>query len=118
MSHETALSVHEVGDANPAVVHLTVPFNFRARARGVRLHHGVLPEYDVLEHAGFRVTTVLRTVLDVAAGNLDLNLLATAIDDAVEHGMITTQALRGRADEFGPHAALRIERALRTRDPA
>lgn len=84
----------------------------------MRLHHGVLPEYDVLEHEGFRVTTVLRTMLDVAAGNLDLNLLATAIDDAVEHGMITTRALCGRADEFGPHAALRIERALRTRDPA
>ncbi|MGH8906359.1 MAG: type IV toxin-antitoxin system AbiEi family antitoxin domain-containing protein [Egibacteraceae bacterium] len=117
-SHETALSVHDLGDVNPAVVHLMVPLNFRARAPGLRLHHGVVPERDVLDHEGFHVTTALRSLLDVAAGNLDLDQLATAIDDAVERGMITTRAVRARADEFGAHAALRIERALGLRNPA
>ena len=31
VSHDSALSAHEIGDANPAQVHLTVPTNFRAR---------------------------------------------------------------------------------------
>lgn len=116
VSHETALSVHELGDVNPAVVHLMVPPDFRARAHGVRLHRNVPPDGDVLEYEGFRVTAPLRTLLDVAAGDLDLDQLAVAIDDAVDRGMVTTRALRARADEFGPHAALRIERALIARN--
>lgn len=97
---------------NPAQVHLTVPPNFRAMAKGVRVHRGVLPPGDVTERQGFRLTTPLRTLLDVAAGNLDTDQLATAIRDALEAGLVTRRQLLSRADSFGDHAALRIERAL------
>jgi hypothetical protein len=113
VSHETALTVHDLGEANPATVHLTVPPNFRARAPGVRLHRGILPETDVWEYEGFRITTPLRALLDIAAGTLDLDLLVTAVQEACERGPTTRQALLDRAEELGPHAALRIERALR-----
>ncbi len=112
VSNETALSVHDLGDVDPAHAHLTVPPNFRQRNPGVVLHRADLPREDTEEHDGFRVTTPLRSLLDVAAGDLDLDQLAQAIEEALARGMTTRRALRDRADEFGPKAALRVERAL------
>jgi len=113
VSHESALSVHDLGDVNPARTHLTVPRGFRQRPPGgVVLHQGVLPEGDVRDQEGFRVTTPLRSLLDTAAGDLDLDLLAGAIHDALEKGVLTRSRLLARAEELGPRAALRIERAL------
>lgn len=113
VSHESALSVHELGDVNPSRTHLTVPKGFRQRPpAGVVLHQGLLPEGDVRDQEGFRVTTPLRSLLEVAAGDLDLDLLAGAIEDALEQGVLTRSRLLARADELGPKAALRIERAL------
>src|SRR6266536_1016284 len=116
VSHESALSVHELGDVNPARTHLTVPAGFRQRAlAGVVLHRAALPEGDVRDQEGFRVTTPLRSLLDTAAGDLDLDLLAGAVEDALEQGVLTRSRLLARADELGPRAALRIERALAPR---
>jgi predicted transcriptional regulator of viral defense system len=112
VSHETALSVHELGDVDPAHVHLTVPPNFRQKNPGVVIHRADLPPRDVEEHEGFRVTTPLRSLLDVAVGELDLDQLGQAIAEALARGMTTRRALLDRADEFGANAALRIERAL------
>lgn len=112
VSHETALSVHELGDVDPARVHLTAPPNFRQKNPGVVIHRADLAPRDVQEHEGFDVTTPLRSLLDVAAGELDLDQLAQAIAEALERGMTTRRALLDRADEFGANAALRIERAL------
>jgi predicted transcriptional regulator of viral defense system len=112
VSHETALSVHELGDVDPAHVHLTAPPNFRQRDPAVVIHRWELARRDVEEHDGFRVTTPLRSLLDVAAGQLDLDQLARAIGEALERGMTTRRALLDRADEFGSRAALRVERAL------
>jgi predicted transcriptional regulator of viral defense system len=112
VSHDSALNAHDIGDANPAEVHLTVPPNFRATATGVRLHRGVVPPGDIVERQGFRLTTPLRTLLDIAAGNLDTEQLATAIGDVLEAGLVTRRQILSRADSFGDHAALRIERAL------
>ena len=112
VSHETALSVHELGDVDPARVHLTAPPNFRQRNPGVVIHRTDLATRDVEEHEGFRVTTPLRSLLDVAAGELDLDQLGQAIAEALARGMTTRRALLDRADEFGANAALRIERTL------
>ena len=112
VSQETALSVHELGDVDPARVHLTAPPNFRQKNPGVVIHRADLAPRDVQEHEGFRVTTPLRSLLDVAAGELDLDQLGQAIAEALARGMTTRRALLDRADEFGANAALRIERAL------
>lgn len=112
VSHETALSVHELGNVNPARVHLTVPSGFRQSAPGVVLHRDELPGTDVREQEGYRITTPVRALVDVAAGDLEVDELAIAVDDALRRGLTSAQALRSRADELGAHAALRIERAL------
>ena len=56
VSHDTALAVHGLGEANPATVHLTVPPSFRSSAAGVVLHRAVIDDEDVWQYEGFRVT--------------------------------------------------------------
>jgi len=114
VSHETALALHDLGDANPAVVHLTVPPSFRSRApEGVRLHRIELPGGDLWQYEGFKLTTPVRTLLDLSAGTLDLDHLADAIQRTSEREPGVQTGLAARAEELGPRAALRIERALR-----
>jgi predicted transcriptional regulator of viral defense system len=114
VSHETALALHDLGDANPAVVHLTVPPSFRSRApEGIRLHRAELPDGDVWQYEGFRLTTPLRTLLDLSAGTLDVDQLVDAIKRTTQREPAVPTGLTSRAEELGPRAALRIERALR-----
>lgn len=113
VSHETALSVHGVGEFESAQVHLTVPPGFTMRDDAVTLHHADLPVTDVIERPGFRVTTPLRSLIDVAAGVPDEDQLARAIDEARGRGLVTPRQLRVRAEAVDARAALIIERALR-----
>ena len=68
---------------------MTVPKNFRATSPGIRLHRGDLPAEDILDRSGYRITTPLRSLLDVASGNLDLDLFAGAVRDALDKGVVT-----------------------------
>lgn len=113
VSHDTALAVHGLGEANPASVHLTVPANFRSTAQGVTLHRGVIDDRDVWEHEGFRVTSPLRTLVDVACSNLDLDQVASAVTDASTADPTLGQALLDRAQELSPRARRRLDHALR-----
>jgi predicted transcriptional regulator of viral defense system len=112
VSHESALAVYELGDVDPPRVHLTVPSNFRARAHGLVLHRGELPETDVSWRDGFRITTPLRSLVDVAAGDLEVDHLSRAVADALARGLVTRGQLRQKADDVSAKAGLRIERAL------
>lgn len=112
MSHDTALAVHDVGEFESAQVHMTVPPAFRKRDDAVRLHVAELPSKDVVEHAGFRLTTAARSLVDVAGSGVDEEQLARAIADACVKGLVTTRQLRERAETVDPRAALYVERAL------
>jgi predicted transcriptional regulator of viral defense system len=112
VSHESALSVHGVGEFESARVHLTVPPGFPRRDRAVALHCGELPDSDVVQYAGFSITTVIRSLADVAARAADEDQLARAIQEAREAGLLTTRQLRVRAEAVDVKAALYVERAL------
>jgi predicted transcriptional regulator of viral defense system len=116
VSHETALSVQDVGEFESARVHLTVPPRFTMSDDGVVLHHAQLPEEDILEQAGFRVTTAARSIIDVAADWADEEQLTRAITDATEAGLTTIRQLRSRAEAVDASAALFIERAISRAD--
>ncbi len=93
-SHETALALHELGDANPARVHLTVPPGFRRRMPPeVRLHRSVLATKDWEERGGYRVTTPLRTLIDIAASDESWPLLEGAVRDALARGLVRKKQL-------------------------
>lgn len=112
VSHETALAVHDLGDVNPSRVHLTVPRAFRARNLRITLHRGILPAEDIEEHEGYKITTPVRSLLDVAGTEIEIDHLVRAVEAALRRGLTTKRTLRARADAAEPLAALRIERAL------
>lgn len=111
ISHTSALAVHGLGVLDPGVVEMTVPPGFRARTPAVLTHERDLPEVDVEQREGFRVTTPLRTLLDVA-GTSHQEAVDEVVTEALQRGLVTPRSLRARADDAGDRAALRVERAL------
>jgi predicted transcriptional regulator of viral defense system len=117
VSHETALGVYGVGEFEPPRVHLTVPTGFRMKDDALALHKADLPDEDIVERTGFRLTTLARSLVDVAAQSPDDEQLARAIEDARSGGTVTLRRLRARAEAIDSTAALRIERAIGRLDP-
>ncbi len=112
VSHDSAALVHDLGELDPRHVHLTVPVGFRAIDPAVVTHPTELPSGDVLDHGAWRVTTPLRTLLDLASSDTTQEQLAAAVAAALDQGMTTARRIRTRSDAAGDRAALRIERAL------
>jgi hypothetical protein len=77
ISHQAALSLHELGDFNPAKVHIIVPPTFRRNSRLPKAV--VLPRArltpGVAQQRGLMVCRPMRAILDVAARD------PNAIDD-------------------------------------
>jgi len=96
-SHETALSLHELSDANPSKLHMTVPITFRKSAEipsVLVLHRSNLPNGDTQEMYGVRCTKPLRTIIDlVGDGKTDKALLQQALQEALGRGLITRNDL-------------------------
>jgi len=94
ISHQTALVLHGLSELLPGEVHFTAPPKFRKlEPKGCVLHKGVLATNDTEEWAGFRVTTPLRTLLDVAETNISLEQLVKAVDEALARGLVRRKAL-------------------------
>lgn len=88
-SHETALTIYELSDVMPAKLHFTIPPGFRKKPpKNLILHRSKLNEGDVEKREGFSVTTPLRTLVDVAEGNLSEDELAKALRDALDKGLV------------------------------
>lgn len=94
VSHETALALHDLSDANPARVHLTVPSGFRRQLPPeVHLHRALLRPADWEEREGYRVTTPLRTLLDIAESPTSWPYLDAAVRDASRRGLVRRRHL-------------------------
>lgn len=75
-SHSTALGLYLTPEIKPPDVppelDMTVPTSFRrsgATPEGLKLHYADLPESDIAARNGYRLTTPLRTILDLAAAD-------------------------------------------------
>ena len=92
-SHQTALSLHDLTDANPAKLDLTVPGDFRRSApipKALRLHHGAVPSKDREVLYGVPVTNALRAILDVwEEGSLPKSAVREAFLEAMKRGRVT-----------------------------
>ena len=112
VSHVTALAVHGYGEFESSRIHLTVTPRFAKVDPAVVLHRASLNDSDIQVREGFRVTTVMRSLIDVAGEGADQDQLANAISEAQHAGAITLRRLRERAEEVDVRAALRLEQAL------
>jgi predicted transcriptional regulator of viral defense system len=102
LSHETALAIFGLTDANPSKIHLTIPLQTRLRRqRPVRIaiHRAKLDGSDIVDHEGLPVTTVPRTVVDLArSGNL--RFARDALVQARREGYISERESRKLASEL------------------
>ncbi|HKQ47596.1 MAG TPA: type IV toxin-antitoxin system AbiEi family antitoxin domain-containing protein [Phycisphaerae bacterium] len=113
VSHETALGLHGLSELIPSKTHLSVPKSFRKRPpKGCVLHKSTLTKNDWNEHEGFKVTTPLRTLLDVAASDtVPQEQLDKAVSEALERGLIRKAKV---LDSMRGHPAeMRLSRSLR-----
>ncbi|MEX0714689.1 MAG: type IV toxin-antitoxin system AbiEi family antitoxin domain-containing protein [Pirellulales bacterium] len=101
-SHQTALAIQGLSDLMPARIHLTVPRLFRKHApRGTVIHRSSLHRSDVEQREGFKVTTALRTLIDVAADEtVAPEQLERAVSEALEQGLVRESKLRAAANDF------------------
>ena len=96
ISHESALVVHDLGDAMPAVTHVTVPRPFRGQRPGVIVHLEPLGPHERVVIDAVPVTTVDRTLLDVAA-SADPAMVRAVARAALARGLTTRRRLEARA---------------------
>jgi predicted transcriptional regulator of viral defense system len=106
LSHETALVVYGVSDANPASIHLTVPSAARLRRESpaaVVLHHADLAPNEITIVEGLPTTTVARTIDDILESGGRVDIAKQAISEARKEGFISSpeaQRLRGRLQQY------------------
>lgn len=96
VSHETALRLHGLSDVMPECVHISVPGGFRKQPlKGMVLHKAKLGEVNVEDRGGYRTTTPLRTILDVAQdARVSPEHLQAAVSEALERGLVRRKRLR------------------------
>ena len=112
VSHDSALALYELSDALPAQIHITAPRTTSRRRPGIRLHTNRLEQDDVTRYAGLPVTTVPRTIADVAITGLADELVLQAIEQALARGLTAPVELRILAAKRGGRVARLIESAL------
>jgi predicted transcriptional regulator of viral defense system len=112
VSHESALSIHQMSDIMPNRIHLTVPkHGFRKEPpAGVVLHRDNLASDEVEQRHGYQVTTPIRTLLDVAVSPLSQEHINQAVKDALDRGLIRYRVLTGI--ETSSAVQKRVEQAL------
>lgn len=92
VSHQSALSIHELFDASPARVHVTLPTAVRIRRdvpNSLAIHYADLSPNDVERVEGVPVTTPARSIRDAHASHLGNDLVRQAIADGRRSGVLS-----------------------------
>jgi predicted transcriptional regulator of viral defense system len=110
ITHQTALALHELSDALPAQVHLTLPAAWRRRRfrvpDGVVLHHAEVPSQDRAWFGPVPITNPRRTLNDCAREGLSPELLQQAAQQALRRGLVTRPELGDVEAALGPFGGL------------
>ncbi len=97
-SHETALALYELSDINPRKIHMTVPKSFRKGTKIpkiIYLHKGIIAKKDIKTIEGFKVTSPLKTVIDLMEENrISPEFIEQAVKEAMKRGLITRTELK------------------------
>ncbi|MFN8036704.1 MAG: hypothetical protein U0V73_12290 [Acidimicrobiia bacterium] len=120
-SHRSGAAVWEYPGFPPEVVEVLVSHRDWLRLGGVRTRYTTkLPDCDLTERDGIRVTTPARTLIDLCAVAPPWRV-EQALDDAERRNLVTIALLRERLDDLACRGrrGVRVMRAiLDQRDPA
>ena len=92
LSNETALSLHELSDVNPAKIHITVPRAHRPQRETPALyvvHRADLRDDEITAYEGIPIVTPVRAILDAHGAGLGSALVGQAISDGERLGVFT-----------------------------
>jgi len=112
ISHESALLLYDLSDVLPELIHVTVPPTTSRRHPGLRLHTNQFGPADVTRHEGLPVTTVPRTIADVALGGLSDEFVMQAAREAVRAGLASPDQLLAEAARRSARLVQVLRRAL------
>ena len=112
ISHESALSVYELTDLLPGDIHVIVPRTASRRRKGIRQHTNQLAPDEITHREGLPVTTVARTIADVAVSGLADELVQQAIQESLQRGLASEHDLLSHADRRGGRARRIVQAAL------
>jgi very-short-patch-repair endonuclease len=110
LSHEPAGEVLGIRKRRVGPIDVTVPGPRRA-AKGIRLHRSLLQAGDVVRFHGIPVTSVVRTLLDLAQ-RLSPNELEATVNEADKLDLIDPERLRTALDKRGGQHGVTALRAL------
>jgi predicted transcriptional regulator of viral defense system len=93
LSHETALAVYGISDANPSRVQITVPKSARRRRRPkwVEIHRADLRASDIVNREGLPVTTIEKAISQLLEETGRVGLARGALKDARKQGYISAE---------------------------
>jgi predicted transcriptional regulator of viral defense system len=110
ISHQSALSLHELSDVLPAHLHLTLPAAWRRRRfrvpAGVVLHHADVAPGDRAWFGAVPATSARRTLDDCARAGLAPDLLRRAAQQALRRGLVAPAELGGVEAALAPFGGL------------
>jgi very-short-patch-repair endonuclease len=111
LSHEAAAEVLGIRRQKAGAIDVTVPRARRGRP-GIRIHRAALPANERTERHGIPVTSVVRTLVDLATG-LRRDELEAAVNEADRLDLIDPEHLREALDDMaGRRGAARLRGLL------
>jgi predicted transcriptional regulator of viral defense system len=93
ISHDSALELYDLSDAIPTAIHITIPRGTSLRHPGIRLHTAMLRSDEITHWQGLPVTTVERSIADIAAQGAQEWVVQQAIQEALSRGRMLPESL-------------------------
>jgi len=104
ISHESALALYDLSDVLPGEVHVIVPRTASRRRKHIHLHTNHLEPDEITTRGGLPVTTVARTIADVASSGLAEEQVYQEIREALRRGLVSREELLTQAERRGGRA--------------
>ena len=113
VSHESAAELHALGDLIPSKMTFSASYRKQTAQSDIRVVSNCdLPSSDVINLDGLPVTSVERTIADLAAKRIEKNYLATIVADGLRKEGVRYEALTQRLDPVAQFYGERSGEAL------
>lgn len=100
VSHESAAQLWGLGDVIASKYTMTTPVRKRASAADVRYRTAAIESDDWVEYEGVQVTTVIRTLRDLAKDGLDGDYLYRMVSEVLYQGVVEKESLERALEPF------------------
>ncbi len=98
VSHRSAAAVHDIGNMYADHHEMTAPVRKQSRRSDVIVHRADVPRSHIVIARGMLVTTIERTLADLARTEPELGDVADALADAYRRGAVDLEALAPMLD--------------------